>query len=67
MTFLEIILLIVLAWFTAIGLILPVNAFLAAGRDRGDRTADAELARRAAAVPATKKKKQKKQPVLTAS
>ncbi|MCC3292979.1 hypothetical protein [Arthrobacter sp. zg-Y1110] len=38
---------IVLAWFSALGIILPVNAYLAAGRDRADRAADVEVARRA--------------------
>lgn len=51
------ILLIIFAWFTAIGIILPVNAYLAAGRDRADRTAAAELARRDAAAQASTKQK----------
>lgn len=46
-----IILMISFLWFTAVGLILPINAYLAAGRGRGDRAAAAELARRAAESP----------------
>lgn len=37
------ILLIVFAWFTAIGIYLPINAYLAAGRGRGDRAANAAV------------------------